>query len=153
MKIKKCVVCGVTLSGQKQKFCSNACKQKDHYYRIKDQTNTYHSQTIRALDRKLKLIEMMGGKCQKCGYNNNLSALHFHHKDSSKKSFKLGARVLSNKRWDLIVSEARKCELLCANCHAESHNPELTIDNVKNIINGAARRKRRDVKGVNSGKP
>ena len=72
MEIKKCVVCGEALSGQKQKFCSNACKQKDHYHRVKHQTNTYHSQTIRALDRKLDLIEMMGGKCQKCGYNNNI---------------------------------------------------------------------------------
>ena len=144
MKAKKCVVCGSQLFGQKQKFCSNACKQKDHYYRAKSQTNTYHSQTMRALDRKLKLIEMMGGKCSQCGYNNNVAALHFHHNDSTQKNFKLGARVLSNKRWEAIVGEARKCVLLCANCHAEAHHPELSLKNVRNITTGASCRKRRD---------
>lgn len=119
----------------------------------KNQTNTYHSQTMRAFERKLRLIEMMGGKCSQCGYNNNIAALHFHYCDSAQKSFKLGARVLSNKRWYLIVGEAQKCVLLCANCHAEAHNPELSLKNVQHITNGASHRKRRDEKGVNSGKP
>ncbi len=150
--MKTCVVCGADLDGQKQKFCSNGCKQKEHYHRLKHQTNTYHSQTIRSLSRKLVLVEMMGGKCSRCGYNANLSALHFHHKDHIDKLFKLDMRILSNKRWDFIAAEASKCELLCANCHAETHNPELTIENVRRITFGASPRKRRDVQGVNSGK-
>lgn len=153
MKQLFCVVCNEKLFGQKQKYCSNKCKQKDHYYRVKHQTNTYHSQTVRALSRKLQLVEMLGGKCSKCGYDKNLSALHFHHIDPSQKNFKLGMRILSNKRMEFILEELKKCELLCANCHAEEHNPELTKENVQKIANGAARRKRRDVKGVNSGKP
>ena len=60
MEAKKCTICGTPLSGQKQKYCSNACKQKGHYYRVKSQTNTYFSQTVRSLRRKLDLIEMMG---------------------------------------------------------------------------------------------
>ena len=83
--MKVCVVCSSSLDGQKQKYCSNKCKQKDHYDRIKTQTNTYHSQTLRALKRKLKLIEMLGGSCKKCGYNANIAALHFHHRDASQK--------------------------------------------------------------------
>ncbi len=58
--MKICTICSNALQGQQQKYCSNKCKQKDHYHRIKEQTNTYHSQTTRALRRKLKLIEMMG---------------------------------------------------------------------------------------------
>ncbi|MCB0552834.1 MAG: hypothetical protein KDD02_04725 [Phaeodactylibacter sp.] len=148
-----CCVWKCFARGQKQKYCSNKCKQKHHYYRVKEQTNTYHSQTIRALRRKLKLIELMGGKCSTCGYNKNVAALHFHHLDASGKEFKLGARILSNKRWEDILKEAQNCVLLCANCHAEAHNPELSIENVQKITDGASRRKRRDEKGVNSGKP
>jgi len=130
--MKTCVICASSLSGQQQKYCSNKCKQKDHYHRIKEQTNTYHSQTTRAIKRKLTLIEMMGGGCIKCGYNDNISALHFHHVNSEHKSFKLGARMLSNRRW--ILKEDEKCELLCANCHAETHNPELGIENVSKFL-------------------
>jgi hypothetical protein len=135
--VRKCVVCEKVLNGQKQKYCSNKCKQKDHYRRVKEQTNTYHSQTLRALKRKLALVELMGGKCVKCGYNKNLSALHFHHVDSYKKDFKLGMRVLSNRNWEAIKSEAKKCTLLCANCHSEEHNPELSKVNVLKILKGA----------------
>lgn len=129
-----CVECSTKLTGQQQKYCSNKCKQKHHYHRVKSQTNTYHSQTLRAWRRKLQLIEMMGGKCANCGYNTNMAALHFHHKDSYQKSFKLDLRILSNRRWSAIVEEAKKCALLCANCHLEAHNPELTIEHVMKMV-------------------
>ena len=38
----------------------------------------------------------MGGKCEICGYNKNVSALEFHHIDSVTKDFKLDARKLAN---------------------------------------------------------
>lgn len=150
---KVCVVCGTVISGQKVKYCSNACKQKDHYYRVKFQTNTYYSQTLRSLKRKLQLVHLFGGKCELCGYNKNISALHFHHVDATTKLFKLDVRTLSNKRWDAIVQEIQKCKLLCSNCHAEMHNPELELYNVQRIISGAAGQKCPDGIGVNSGKP
>ena len=28
---------------------------------------------------RLELIEKLGGKCSKCGYDGNITALHFHH--------------------------------------------------------------------------
>lgn len=133
-----CVVCQTEIYGQKQKYCSNTCKQKDHYYRVKKQTNTYHSQTVRSISRKMKLVQMFGGQCSQCGYNANLAALHFHHVDSTTKQFKLDARILSNKKWENIVEEAKKCLLLCSNCHAEEHNPELSVKYVQKILDGAA---------------
>ena len=148
-----CVVCQQPISGQKQKYCGNTCKQKDHYHRVKAQTNTYHSQTIRSLDRKIKLINLFGKKCNRCGYSANVAALHFHHTNSYQKLFKLDSRILSNKKWSSIIEEASKCELLCSNCHAEEHNPELAFHNVQRIVAGASREKSRDEQGVNSGKP
>src|SRR5829696_3075664 len=102
---KLCVVCKTVLHGQQQKYCCNTCKQRDHYYRIKTQTNSYHSQTLRSLKRKMELIEQFGGKCSKCGYNKNVAALHFHHKQSEAKLFKLDMRILSNKKWSSILEE------------------------------------------------
>jgi hypothetical protein len=69
------------------------------------------------------------------------------------KESKLDARVLSNRTWEFIFDEFQKCDLLCSNCHKETHNPELTISNVQSILHGAAIEKSIDVKGVNSGKP
>ena len=140
MKTKFCVQCGASLSGQKQKYCSNRCKQKHHYHRVKQQTNTYHSQTIRSLKRKIQLIERMGGCCSKCGYSKNIAALHFHHRNPNEKDFKLDMRILSNRRWEAILIESQKCVLLCANCHAEEHHPELIWENVEQIVNGASGR-------------
>lgn len=134
MAERKCEECSNDLNGLQRKFCSNACKQKNHWHRVKEQQNTYHSQTIRAYNRKLKLIELSGGECQECGYKKNIAVLQFHHRDSKDKSFSLDARNLSNRNWEIILKEHKKCDLLCANCHHEHHNPEMDIDNVKMIV-------------------
>jgi transposase len=67
---------------------------------------------------KGKLVAEAGGKCVICGYNRSQRALQFHHLDPRTKEFHLGhtgaTRSLARCR-----AEARKCILLCANCHAE----------------------------------
>jgi hypothetical protein len=70
--------------------------------------------------RKLRsmLVEYMGGKCSKCGYNKCQNALDLHHVDPSQKSFGLSSRGLT-RSWDRIKVEADKCILLCSNCHRE----------------------------------
>lgn len=68
---------------------------------------------------KLKAVAYLGGKCNRCGYNKCVRALSFHHKDPSKKDFKFGSGA--PKKWETIKKELDKCELLCANCHAEEH--------------------------------
>lgn len=132
--MKECIICNSELHDNKKKFCSNKCKQKHHWHRVKEQPNTYHSQTIRALTRKVKLIELMGGCCSDCGYKKNLAALEFHHKIPNDKIDKLDLRILSNRSWDFIITEANKCELLCANCHREKHNTDMLFDNVLIIL-------------------
>lgn len=96
MEKKFCVVCGQELNGSKRVYCSNKCKQKHHYFKVKDNPNTSHAQTIRGLRRKIKLIDLKGGECEICGYNKNIAALEFHHLDSSLKEFQLDTRKLSN---------------------------------------------------------
>jgi hypothetical protein len=133
--MKICTECDNELTGNQSKYCSNACKQRAHWKKIGEQRNTYHAQTIRAYKRKIELIDLSGGKCQKCGYDKNISALQFHHRDVSKKSFSLDGRKLSNTKMELLLLEHAKCDLLCANCHSEHHNPEMFIDNIRKLIN------------------
>lgn len=68
--------------------------------------------------RKKRLVEQFGGECTLCGYNKYHGALDFHHRDPSQKKFGLG-KITRN--WDDVVAEARKCDLVCANCHRELH--------------------------------
>ncbi len=62
-----------------------------------------------------------------CGYDKNYAALEFHHKVPIEKLFQLDLRSLSNRSWDAILEEAKKCQLLCSNCHAEYHNPDCRL--------------------------
>jgi hypothetical protein len=72
--------------------------------------------------RKLKkmAVELKGGSCERCGYNRCVAALHFHHRVPSQKSFSLAMGGLC-RSWQSIQDELQKCELVCANCHAEIH--------------------------------
>jgi len=71
-------------------------------------------------DLKKLSIEYKGGKCNKCGYDRCIDALHFHHLDPSKKEFGLSKRGLT-RSWEKIKIELDKCIILCGNCHAETH--------------------------------
>jgi hypothetical protein len=70
--------------------------------------------------RRLKrtLVEEAGGRCRLCGYDRSPAALVFHHVDPTTKRFGL-ARGGMTRSLARAREEARKCLLLCANCHAE----------------------------------
>jgi transposase len=78
------------------------------------------SESVAKRRRRVKqiLVEEAGGACWICGYDRCIAALEFHHIDRADKRFSLSergvARSLARAR-----SEASKCALLCANCHAE----------------------------------
>lgn len=124
-------MCKKELTGLQKKFCCNNCKQKDNYKKRKElNSNSLFKEDSRGIIRKLQLIELKGNGCSICGYNNNISALDFHHIDSSTKEFQLDKRTLGNTSMERILLEVDKCILLCANCHREIHNPEATMDNM-----------------------
>ena len=79
------------------------------------QTNQYK----RAIKRKETLINLKGGQCKMCGYTR---ALTFHHLNPEEKCFELALCDLWSHSWEKILEEAKKCILLCANCHCEIHS-------------------------------
>ncbi len=74
----------------------------------------------RRRNRKRELADAYGGKCIECGYSVCLEALQFHHRDAATKLFSLANFSGS---YDQMRAEARKCDLLCANCHRIRHTP------------------------------
>lgn len=82
------------------------------------------AERLKLLDRKLKhtLVSYKGGKCESCGYNKCEGALQFHHKNPKEKDFTI-ANINFGGQFNLetLLREVDKCELLCANCHAEKH--------------------------------
>ena len=74
------------------------------------------------------LKQKYGGKCHVCGYNRSLSALHFHHTDSSKKLGPVSNMFNHSKK--KAYAEAKKCILLCSNCHYEYHDGIIDLQGV-----------------------
>jgi hypothetical protein len=63
--------------------------------------------------RRKMLIEFLGGKCSVCGGSKELQ---FDHIDRKNKKFGLSSKMLSYSIHE-ILSEAKKCQLLCSTCH------------------------------------
>ena len=69
---------------------------------------------------KQSCVEIKGGECSVCGYDQCNAALDFHHTDPETKSFALGAyrgTAINSE----VLAELEKCVLLCSNCHREVH--------------------------------
>lgn len=85
-------------------------------------------------NKREELIRYKGGRCSMCGYDKNAAALTFHHTGKAKKEFDLGVKNCNRFGLARLKKEADKCVLLCANCHAEIHNPDLTKKEAGNFI-------------------
>jgi len=72
---------------------------------------------IRAEERKRRLVAKFGGGCSVCGYGRSTRALAFYRCGSS--AMRLSADGLWSASWERILTEAKRCRLLCLNCLAE----------------------------------
>ena len=70
-------------------------------------------------NRKANLISLFHGKCCLCGFDQFQEALEFHHVNPEEKELKLSSQVMVS--LDRQINEARKCILVCANCHRGIH--------------------------------
>ena len=116
-KLQVCTKCGKNYNGHqkasKKRFCATCVVNANR------------------TGRKRKLVQLKGGLCQKCGYKRSLNALQFHHRDPKQKKFTI---TISNccRKLSELIEEAQKCDLLCANCHAELHDIKPMITGEEN---------------------
>ena len=66
--------------------------------------------------RFIKRVKTMFG-CGICGYNKSSVALHFDHINVNTKYLEISRMGSANVQ--TLKNEMRKCQILCANCHAE----------------------------------
>lgn len=68
-----------------------------------------------------KLIAEKGGNCERCQRAFHPQVMVFHHRSAEDKQLPLNAAVLTDMSWNKILAEAKRCHLLCSNCHKEVH--------------------------------
>jgi hypothetical protein len=69
----------------------------------------------RYADRREKMLQILGPRCVKCGQDNK-DILEIDHIDATKKSFGISEAGWCRK-WDAILVELKKCQVLCNPCH------------------------------------
>lgn len=113
-KVKRKVTYGKQLGIKRTNYCilchKNSVKQTNEIRR--NRWNNF---------KKLWILHQ-DGKCNFCDYSDLscISVFDFHHKSDEVKEFSLSVLTgfgynLTNKK--LFVKEARKCFVVCANCH------------------------------------
>jgi DNA-binding CsgD family transcriptional regulator len=98
------------------KYCDNKHKL---FTDIENKERNYRRVKNRRNKLKEMAVEYLGGKCVKCGYNECIWALEFHHKDPNEKDFTISTYTTLG--WEKLKKELDKCELRCSNCHKEIH--------------------------------
>ena len=86
-------------------FCNEKCRRKQ----------AVHDKRKRL---KLQVLEYLGSRCARCGWDECPDGLAAHHIDPVIKSFGIGGITRS---WEKIKMECDKCVLLCHNCHSVVH--------------------------------
>lgn len=98
---------------------------KKHHEKIRDKLATYRKQNkanVRKWFRECK--EKL--ECARCK-ENHPACLHFHHRIPSEKRFSVATAVASGLAIATIEEEMKKCDVLCANCHAKEHHKDYGV--------------------------
>ena len=87
---------------------------KDSEKRKKYQREWRRDQTAR---NKTIAVRMLGGKCVRCGYNENIAALEIDHKILKRRKL---SDTAPNQATRVVNGriKLKDVQLLCANCHA-----------------------------------
>ena len=110
--------------------CTKCNKEKDslYFHRNKARPNGLQAEckscqldTNRnnSVNKKLKMMEYKGGKCQRCNGIFDPEVFEFHHRNPKEKEYQ--PRAMQYWKWEKIVPELDKCDMLCANCHRITH--------------------------------
>jgi hypothetical protein len=108
--------------------CKDEKDESDFYRRTRNRDTLYswckkcfvEYTNERAVQKKKRAVEFMGGKCVDCGRamdenDNPYYLFDFHHLDPSQKD--VGFKDMRFWSWKRIVKELAKCVLVCCVCH------------------------------------
>ncbi len=95
-------------------------KNYDKKYYEKNKEKIYSNKRTRIKNNKTEILKELGNKCSICGYDRCINALEFHHPNKNKNEDV--TNILKNYSRQKALKEAKKCIILCANCHREVHH-------------------------------
>lgn len=128
-EIEAAAIQGVDLTVKKCLICESEFKPKDK--NANQRTCCYKCMPEGVQLQRSGFLDLLrkkyGGKCQRCGYSAYLGALDFHHIEQEDKDFTIGNRDF---RLAECVNEAKKCVLICTNCHREIHAGLWNIEEI-----------------------
>ena len=104
-----CKTCGKI---SKHRYCSDKCRRN---YWDKNGYTIYNRKS-RYWKRKMAIINDLGGKCVKCGFDD-YRALDIDHIDPSKKVRPKDGQYVWSRRFKDWAANKGNLQLLCANCH------------------------------------
>ena len=109
---------------------SAAAEKAKKYYHNYKLINGIDPIADRRYERKKQIIDALGGKCQLCGYSKAQRNLVFHHvfdkeHEASSRFFQYAI--------ERIITEIKKCVLVCHNCHGEIHDHLIAQSVIENL--------------------
>jgi hypothetical protein len=76
---------------------------------------SYEKQRAKHIETKARLKQVQVDRgCLRCGLTDG-RCLQWHHRDPTQKRFNIGEA--KNMKWENLMLEVEKCDVLCANCH------------------------------------
>lgn len=84
----------------------------------------------RNVELKKYWVELAGGKCQRCGFDEFVSALEFHHVYPALKKGNPSTLIFNNNK-EKVWRELDKCCLLCSICHRAHKAREWQAEFIK----------------------
>lgn len=82
---------------------------------------------------KIALVEGFSNKCSYCGLEDEPQLYDFHHLDPTTKNFNIADSSTTRSKQS-YANEAKKCIMLCANCHRRIENGLISLDNFEPIL-------------------
>jgi hypothetical protein len=83
---------------------------------------------------KIALVKACGEKCQYCNQTFEPYVYDFHHKNPEEKNFGIAGQGITHSKAD-VAKEAKKCIMVCANCHRIIEYENIDCSNIDNIFN------------------
>lgn len=120
-------------TGRLHAQCKNCYKlyrksyQKEHYKKYKNEylkRATMRRQRLRDEYRTNMILFLKDKSCQLCS-EDDIRTFEFDHIDPESKLFSISQGVKMGYNWTEILTEIKKCRILCANCHKKHTSNQL----------------------------
>lgn len=103
----------------------------NHYNENKDFYKSKQSERRKLIK---EYVESKKKMCISCG-ESDVACLDFHHLNGEEKDKSLTYAIVNKWGQERIDNEISKCVVLCSNCHRKLHYYNLSVEEVKEMIN------------------